>query len=210
MSSLLYPESLPGLTFDYKRRYEWNTGIQTAVSRQVSALAYQQYPVALFEYAYEFLRDTSTFPEIQTLVGLHNNMAGRFDTFLHLDPDFNSVTAQQFAVADGTAGPFQLTALYTPPSGAYAGVGAAEIVQNLNGTPVLKDNGSTISAANYTIGATGLVTFGATHFPVAGHLLTWTGGFYYRCRFDEDVIDWVKFMNGLWSSSKIAFTQDIL
>lgn len=210
MSSLLYPISLPGLTFNNKRRYDWNTGIQTAVSRQISALSYQQYPVVMWDFIYEFLRDASPLYEIQSLVGLHNNMAGRFDTFLLTDPDFNAVTACQFAVADGTAGPFQLTALYTPGSGSYAGVGASEIVQNLNGTPVIYGNGTVISAGNYTIGATGLVTFGAGHFPTSGTLLTWTGAFYYRCRFDEDVIDWVKFMNGLWSGSKIAFTQEIL
>lgn len=210
MSSLLYPAALPGIEWDYSREYDWNTGIQTAVTRKQSAIGYQQYPVVMYELSYEFLRDSTTFPEIQTLVGLHNNMKGRFDTFLFVDPDFHSVTTQQFAVADGTAGPFQLTALYTPASGAYAGVGSVEIVQNLNGAPSLFDNAGAISAANYTVGATGLVTFGAGHFPVSGHLLTWTGNFYYRCRFDEDRINWKKFLNGLWNGSKVAFTSIIL
>lgn len=407
MSSLLYPESLPGLMFNYKRRYDWNTGVQAAVSRKVSTVGYQLYPVALFEYDYEFLRDTSVLPEIQTLVGLHNSMRGRYDTFLHLDPDFNSVTADQFATGDGVTQGFQLTALYTPPSGAYAGVGAPEIVQNLNGPPgiyinrwgglelysagsrtnailqsaafgttwaatnltvtsnttvapdgtttadTLSDaaatgashfdfqgvaitggttntfscwlkngtrqyvclniqNGSgnsfqtcfdlvngiatqstaagtasivsatitpftggwyrcsitgalaagdtsahcliglsntatpgaslptyggssstvfawgaqfetgtnltaylpttTISVSNggsdFAVGATGIVTFVTAPANAVG--LLWSGSFYYRCRFDADRIDWVKFMNGLWSGSKIAFTQAIL
>ena len=106
--------------------------------------------------------------------------------------------------------PFQITALYAPTSGSYSGIGSSEIVQNLNGTPTLQDNGTLISAANYTIGATGLVTFGAGHFPTSGHLLTWTGSFYYRCRFDEDEIDWTKFMDHRWSAKKVAFTSCIL
>ena len=199
------------MTLDVVRTYRWKTGYQEALSGKQSTILYQAYPLTHFELKYELLRDFGSLPsEIRTVVGVHNSMKGRYDTFLYTDVDFNSVTAQQFAVADGTLGPFQLTALYAPTSGSYSGIGASEIIQNLNGTPTLYDNGSLITSSNYTIGVTGLVTFGSGHAPTSGHALTWTGSFYYRCRFDDDEIDWTKFMDHRWSVKKIAFTSAIL
>lgn len=213
MSGTVYPNlaTTPGLTLDVVRSYRWKTGYQEALSGKQSVISYQAFALVHFEFKYELLRDFTGVPsEIRTVVGLHNSMRGRYDTCLYIDPEFSSVTAQQFAVADGTAGPFQLTALYAPTSGAYSGIGASEIIQNLNGTPTLQDNGTLITSSNYTIGATGLVTFGAGHFPTSGHLLTWTGSFYYRLRFDEDEIDWTKFMDHRWQVKKVAMTSVIL
>lgn len=211
MSALLFPV-LPGLEAEQLRSYRWKTGAQESLSNKRSVISYATYPRIHYDFSFEFLRDDPVIAasEIKAIVGLHNAMKGHLDTFLYNDPELNSATATQFAVADGTAGPFQLTALYTPASGPYAGVGSSEIVQNLNGTPVLQDNASTISAANYSIGVTGLVTFGAGHFPASGHLLSWTGNFYTRCSFDEDEIDWKKFMNRFWEAKDVAFTSVIL
>ena len=92
-------------------------------------------------------------------------MRGRYDTFLHTDPDFNTISVAAapvlgvFGTGTGSQLVFQLVATYQQSGGP----GQAEIIQNLNGTPILYDNGTTISAANYTIGATGIVTFGAGH-----------------------------------------------
>jgi len=208
MSALLYP-GLPGLTFDSIRSYKWSTGIQTAVSGKASTIAYMAYPLVHYELTYEFLRDSLNPSELKALVGLHTQLQVRFDTFLYSDPDFNTIPVsapQFFGTGNGTAGPFQLVAAYQNTGGP----GIAEIVQNLNGTPVLYDNGSTITATNYSIGATGLVTFNAGHFPVTGHTLTWSGSFYYRCRFDDDALPWKKFMNQTWSAPKVGFTSVLL
>lgn len=207
MTSFVYPADIPGLTLEVARTPIWNTGVQTALSKKRSTIAWLLYPVIHFELKYELLRDDLATSELKELVGLFNACQGQFDTFLFTDPDFNSFAStnqQTFATGNGTAGPFQLTATYQNSSGP----GYAEIIQNLNGTPVLYDNGSIISAANYSIGATGLVTFGATHFPVAGHVLTWSGAFYYRCAFDDDKLgNLAKIMNKWWDLSKIAFTS---
>ena len=128
-------------------------------------------------------------------------MRGQYDTFLFTDPDFNTITAGNaaqygvFGTGDGSTLTFQLVATLQNSGGP----GGPELIQNLNGTPVLYDNGSTISAANYTIGATGIVTFGAGHAPASGHTLTWSGSWYYRCRFMDDAIVWKKFMSQLFS-----------
>ena len=86
------------------------------------------------------------------------------------------------------------------------------MIQNGNpanwSTAVLYDNGAIISAANYSIGATGIVTFGAGHAPASGHTLTWSGSWYYRCRFDEDEMVFIKFMTiGYWAVKKLSFSS---
>jgi uncharacterized protein (TIGR02217 family) len=212
MSSFLFPYTLPGIRFDYTRAYAWRTGVQKALSGKQSTIAYQLYPTVRYEYAFEYLKDSNTPADISALVGLFNAVQGRFDTFLHTDPDFNTISAAgaaqygQFGTGNGTTLIFQLVALYQNSGGP----GQAEIIQNLNGTPVLYDNGTPISSANYSIGATGIVTFGAGHAPAAGHTLTWSGSWYYRCRFDVDTFDFKKFMKSLWSVSKISFESTIL
>lgn len=208
MSSQVYP-TLPGLSIEFQRAYDWKTGIQEALTGKQSAIGFRQYPLVKFELNYNVLRDVgapgfgAAASEIQQIVGLHNDMQGRLDTFLFTDPEFNTITSANaaqygtFGTGDGTTLIFQLTATYRIASGS----GQAELIQNLNGTPVLYDNGSVISAANYSIGATGVVTFGAGHAPAATHVLTWSGSWYYRCRFDDDSIAWKRFMSKLWSAT---------
>lgn len=134
MSSQIYP-TLPGLDIQIERSYVWKTFVQEALSGKQSALQARQYPLIHYDLVYNLLRDNIAASEIKTIAGLHNNMRGRSDSFLFIDPDFNSVTAQSFGTGDGVTLLFQLTALYAPASGAYTGIGAPEIIQNLNGAP---------------------------------------------------------------------------
>lgn len=61
--------------------------------------------------------------------------------------------------------------------------------------------GVTQSPAAYTITATGLLVFVTP--PAAGSAITWSGTFYYRCRFLDDSADFSKFMQGLWELKKL-------
>lgn len=204
MSSFVFP-TLQGLTFDVLRTPVWHTERQVALSGKRSTMAYMQYPLIHFELTFSILRDDLTPSDVKAIVGLFNVLQAGYDTFLFTDPDFNSFSSsnqQAFGTGNGTAGPFQLVANYQNSGGP----GYGEIIQNLNGTPVLYDNGTIITSTNYTIGATGLVTFGAGHFPVASHALTWSGAFYYRCAFDEDKLELTKFMNQWWTIKKLPFT----
>jgi uncharacterized protein (TIGR02217 family) len=202
VSSQVYP-TLPGLSIEVTRSYNWKSGGQEALSGKESSISYRQYPTVSFDLTYNALRDALSPSELKAIVGLHNQMKGKWDTFLFTDPDFNTITsgtAAQYGVfgtGDGATLVFQLTVTYQ----VLGGPGQPELIQNLNGTPVLYDNGSIISAANYTIGATGIVTFGGGHAPAAGHTLTWSGSWYYRCRFDDDAIAWKRFMWQLWSAA---------
>lgn len=212
MSSLIYP-TLPGLSIEVDRSYVWRTSTQEALSGKQTAQSGRLYPLVHFELTYNVLRDigaptftTSITSEIKALVGLYNQMQARVDTFLFSDPDFNSIPGtvlSQFATGDGTTlGPFQLTAFYQNTGGP----GGAELIQNLNGVPNIYVNGVAQSPANYSISGTGGVTFTAGHAPGNGLAIQWNGGWYYRCRFDEDAIVYKRFMNKLWSTT-IKFTS---
>jgi uncharacterized protein (TIGR02217 family) len=220
MSSLIYP-TLPGLTFNTIRAPKWKSRVQTAISGKQSAIADQVYPLVQFTLLYDDssgggLRDTGApgftgTSEIKALVGFFDQMMGRYDTFLFTDPEFNAVTAQQFGTGDGTTELFAITAVYGNPSGA----GAPELIQNFNGTPNLYSNGTLINPSTYTLGpsvspavAAGYVLFAGA--PASGAVLTWTGSFYYRCRFDEDSYEWTKNMLAIWSLKRISFTSVLL
>jgi len=66
---------------------------------------------------------------------------------------------------------------------------------------------SAVSQNDYTLGSTGIVTF--TSAPPLNSLLLWSGNFYYRCAFDEDGIEFAKFMNQWWTA-KVKFSQVLL
>jgi hypothetical protein len=210
MSSLIFPYNTPGIQFDYLRYYVPATLVQQAMSGIASTLALRAFPLVHFEYSFEFLQDSNGGPAplgLQNLVGFMNQVGGRFDTFLHSDPDFNTITPADaavlgiFGVVTSGVTSYQLLATYQNAGGP----GAAELVQNLNGAPILYANGTTISPSTYTIGATGIVTF--IELPTVGATLTWSGSFFYRCRLDDDHYDVTKIMKGLWKLEKIAFTS---
>lgn len=198
MSGRVYP-TLAGLSFENVRTPIWRTGNQEALSGKESRINYRQYPLYRFDLMYELLRDNVSPSELKALVGLFNEMQGSFDTFLFTDPAFNSVTDEPFGTGNGSTQDFQLIAKY-----AYAsGPGLSEIIQNLNGSIVVKDNGVVKTlTTDYTIGATGLIHFVTA--PVSGHALTWTGSFYYRCRFMEDELSVTQFLTNWWKSGSIS------
>ncbi len=205
LADALYP-SLQGITFDIIRTPVWNTGRKQAVSGKLSRIAYQAHPLIHFELSYNILDDSIATSDLKALAGLLNAMFGRGDTFLFTDPDFNTVTQQSFATSNGsTITPYQITAVY----GNSGQPSYTEIIQNFNGIPQLYDNGSLISPATYTLSPTGLVQFSISP-PSVGHTLSWSGQFYYRCRFDEDAFDWTKRMYQIWAVSRVKFTSILL
>lgn len=142
MSSQIYPV-LPGLDINVKRSYVWKSGIQEALSGKQSAISYRQYPLVHYELTYNVLRRNISPDEFQSLIGLYNQMQGRFDTFLFTDPDFNTITTAQmqqygqFGVPDGVTTAFQIVATLQNSGGP----GQPEIIQNLNGPPTIYSDG---------------------------------------------------------------------
>jgi len=189
MSNAVFP-SLPGLTFDIKRVPTHKTVVKESASgREYRGRLMPNGPRYTYTLGFDLLSDNGSWTDgFRTLLGFYNARSGAFDSFLFNDPDDNSVTNQSIGVGDGSTKSFQLVRTLG---------GASEPVYDTNSVPVIKDNGTTKTAGtDYNISTTGLVTF--TSAPVTGHSLTWTGTYYWRCRFGDDSLTFNQFMSKLW------------
>lgn len=194
MSNLIYP-TLPGLDFGVSRQVMAPpVAIKTTPSLREYRGRDSSYTRYTYELSYAFLRSAAAYAELQTLVGFFNLVGGPFDSFLFSDPDDYTATAMQFGVGNGATTTFQLTRSYG---------GFAEAIYDFAaGTLHVFDNGVDVGSGA-SVSSTGLVTF--TTAPVAGHVLTWTGQYYRRCRFTDPNITASKFMNLLWEMRKVSF-----
>lgn len=187
MSEPVFP-TLPGLSWQTVKTPIWSTAVQKSASgREIRSALYAN-PLWKFSLSYEFLR-AGAAQELQQLVALFNLCKGQFGTFLFSDPTDNAVADQVFGIGNGSQTVFPLTRSIA---------GFAEPIAAVNGTPVFKADGMLIGGA--TIGG-GVITFPS---PPVG-LLTWTGQFFYRCRFLSDSMDFENFMHQLWQAKKVEF-----
>lgn len=198
--------TLAGLTWNVEKTPMFATDVQDAVSGRENRISMMSYPKWQFMLSYSVLRDTpnvsspsAPFDELKKLVGLFLKNLGRKTAFLYSDPSDSSVTDMQFGTGDGATVAFQLLRSY-----GAGGFTLAEPVMNLNGAVTnIKDNGGVVGGGNYSVGATGIVTFNTP--PVAGHALTWTGSYFYRVRFLQDAMGLKQFMKDLWEAQKVEF-----
>ncbi len=194
MSQFVYPAT-PKYVYPVKRSAEMKTLRQEASSGLEAVASLWLLPIWHWELTYDLMDAAVAGGEFQTLVDFFLARRGAFDTFLFVDLDDQSVTDQTFGIGNGSTVAFQLNR-------ALIASGFAEPIYNLNGTPVIKDAGVTKTAGvDYNINATGLVTF--TYTPVAGHALTWTGSYYFRCRFEEDLATFEKFARRLYKNATV-------
>lgn len=198
--------TLAGLTWDVEKTPMFETLIHDSVSGRENRVSLMSYPKYKFLLIHSVLRDTpnvasptAPFDELKKLLGLFLKNLGSKTAFLYSDPTDSAVTDMLFGTGDGTTTAFQLVRAY-----GAGGFTLAEPVMNLNGAVTnIKDNGGVVSGANYSVGATGIVTF--TTPPVAGHSLTWTGNYFYRVRFLQDAMSFKQFMKDLWEQRKVEF-----
>ena len=202
MSSAVYP-TFQGLMPTVVRAPTWTTNIQRSVSGRELRGSYQIYPVYAIELGYEFLRDGTAGTELAQLTGFYLARQGSYDSFLYSDPYDSSVIDMAFGTGDGTDPTWQLTRTYGAGGFTYA-----EPVQNVNVLTNVKVAGVTKTlGTDYTISSSGLVTF--TTAPAASAALTWTGTYYYRCRFSDDSMPFTRIFNGMWELKKIKFLASL-
>lgn len=198
MSNQVFP-SLPGLSWDVVKRPEFATKVQRSVSGREFRAAFMQYPLWSFDLSYEFLRGGNLGAEMKTLAGFFLQMRGQFDSFLFTDPADSAVTDQSFGLGDGVTTQFQLVRAYG--AGGFAFI---EPVQNVNALINVKVGGVAKTAGiDFTVDANGLVTFASA--PADGVPLTWTGTYYFRCRFTQDEAEFNNFMRDLWELKSLSF-----
>lgn len=202
----VFPTNIGGLTFNNTRAILWRTNYQESLTGKVTTLAYQKFPIVEWTLSYEVLNQKLAQDDLRKIEGLFNAKQGQAGTFFYIDPAFNTVTIEPFGTGDGSTKAFQLIARYGNPSGASI----PEIIQSLQPSVALQvfDNGALVSPTNYTVGATGIITFNTA--PASAHALTWTGSFYYLCRFETDSLDPDEFMFQLWSLKLLKFRSVII
>jgi len=197
MSNAIFP-TLPGLNWGIKKTPVWSTRIQKSINgRELRAQNYS-YPIWRFSLSYNFLRSGQSFSEMQDIAGFFNARGGSFDSFLYFDIDDATVIDQSFGVTVNGQANYQLVRSFG---------GFVEPVFSPIGTPIVKVNGVTQTPiTQYTVSTLGVITLIPTP-SIAGQTLTWSGSYYYRCRFLQDNIDFEQFLQHLWHLKKIEFTS---
>lgn len=211
MSSLVFPMSLPGITIAFRRRPIYATKIQTASSGKELRAAFQIFPRYRYNLSFEFLRSDAVFTELQTLQGLFSRHLGQWDSFLIADPEDYTVTAHPFGRGNAVATAFQLQRSIVPSAQLpadvsktfYPGTGDGfEPVFDVQAAPQIYVGGVLkATPADYTISASGLVTFTAA--PANNAILTWTGTFYRRARFASDEMESERMFVQIWEQKSL-------
>ena len=191
MSNLVYPE-LPGLAFGVIRGQIWRNKVAETDSGREFAQAIWSGPRRRYRLKYEFLRSGAVYAEMQTLLAFFNAHQGSFDTWRFRDPDDHEVTDEPLGTADGVRTTWQAAREFA---------GLVEPVYELDGAPVLKVDG--VATTALTVGANGLITFDTA--PPNGAAITWSGAYFWRCRFLTDQMDFEKFMQDLWQLGQVEF-----
>ncbi len=83
--------------------------------------------------------------------------------------------------------------------------GAQTEKSNNVATTYIPTTTSAVTVTDYTLGSTGIVTYAAA--PTSGAAMTWTGNYYFRCRFMQDLAEFNQFMQSLWEMKKLEFVS---
>ncbi len=192
MSNLVFP-STPGMSIERTRSPFWDSKVQRSVSGKSVGFTAYTYPLWKYKLKFEFLRSNNA-AELQAVVGLFNRVYGRADTFLFLDDDDCAVTDQIIGYGDGTTKSFRLARSY----GAFVEpIAKAKQISNAKVAGV--------AVTGYTE-ADGVLTL--ANAPSAGQEITWSGEFYFRCRFNSDTVDFDRFLWQLWKSGSVEFMTE--
>jgi hypothetical protein len=99
-----------------------------------------------------------------------------------------------FGTGDGATRTFQLSRTLG---------GFVEPVLNVGTVTGITANGTPVASGAYSVGSTGIVTF--TTAPANSAALAWTGVYYYRCRFDQDIAEMEEFMKRFYTLKTLKF-----
>ena len=213
---LFLPTDLLGVTFLTTKRPVFNTivveGDGGTSRRNAVALRVRWY----FKLNYEFVQKTP--PGVNPLYAFNAAVAGPSTTFLYRDPTDNAVAQAPLVptVSDGTSTTrYQLSRIMstaypfveTVTNGPWTATFAGDTFQ-------LYDNGSPYGAGlgAASIDATGGVKFNVGAPPAAGHVITWSGNFYFPVRFAGTTKSGLvgdKFMNNYWEHTSVELESSL-
>lgn len=195
MSNYVFP-SFQGWSWEKTITPVWNTQTYESESGRETRIQKWKYPRYKISLTYNFLTDnTSKWQldkgDIERLQGFFNAVGGSFDDFLYFDDTENYVENQTFGVGNGQQTVFQLVRNH--PYWAEPVNGIVEIPQ------IFIDG---VLTTEVSVDPYGVVTFNSP--PPADSVLTWTGNYYFRVRFDNDEIELTRTWDGLWESIEIS------
>lgn len=208
----------------YKKTPVFNTVVQkNAASRGNAATALKPYPTWDFNCELPATNGANLITSssiISQFLGIFGEVQGQGGLFLYNDYTDNSVVLTLSGMLDVTANSA------TPMASVGNGTSTAfqlvrslgglswDVIQNLNGAIVVKVNGTTKTlGTDYSVSSTGVVTF--TSAPANNATLTWSGSFYFLCRFAEDSFKDLSLVaynaNGaVWTCSNIAYSSEFV
>ena len=190
MSNNLFP-TLPGIAWPVMRAVMAPpVMVKTTPSQREFRARDSTIPRYRYTLAFEFLRPDAALLEWQTLLGFYNLQGGPFDDFIFVDQADNTVTNQTIGIGDGASTQFQLARTLG---------GFLDPIYAPNGTQVIKVAGGIVTPTS--ISATGLVTLASA--PTSGQVVSWSGGFGWRCRFADDSATFEQLQSNFWQLKKI-------
>lgn len=195
MSNAIFP-TFPGLDIEVVKEIEFNTMVQASKTGKELRVAQRAYPMYRIGLKFNFLRDSTTYPELRSLGGFYMSRTGPADSFLFTEPDDASVTDQLLGTGNGTQTDFQALRTF----GTFV-----EPVFNINTITNVKVNGSVTAA--YTLQPNGVIRLNVA--APAGQSVTWTGSYYFRVRFVEDRLNLKKFLDKVWSGQSVPLLGNL-
>lgn len=195
MSNLIYPQ-FQGWSVEKTKKPQWETTIKKAESGRETRSTRWSCPRYSITLKYNFMTDNSIQSvsllkgDLEKLQGFFNAVSGRFDDFLYFDDVENHCEKQTFAIADGTSTQFQL--VRSLPDW-------VEPVRGIVETPHIFIDG--VETTDFSYSSTGLIKFNDP--PAAKAILSWSGNYYFRVRFDTDELELERSWEGLYEDIEV-------
>lgn len=201
--------TIPGLTYPLRRKPIFKTRKQVSISGFVTRIADWAFPRYQWELAYSALRQgtlVGSWSEFATLEGFFEQMQGAFASFLFQDPDDFTVTTQVIGTGTGAQTVFPLVRTFGGASGPV-------LAPNLGGTINVYLNAVLQGGGTYTVtpwntgnvNGPGQLIFNSAPGNTVAITMDYT--YYFPCCFDDDSLDFEKFMSNLYSLKKMTFTS---
>jgi len=195
MSNLIYPQ-FQGWSVKKTKKPQWETNIKKAESGRETRSTRWSGPRYSITLKYNFMTDNSIQSvsllkgDLEKLQGFFNSVGGQFDDFLYFDDVENHCTNQTFAIADGTSTQFQL--VRSLPDW-------VEPVRGIVETPHIFIDG--VETTDFSYSSTGLIKFNDP--PAEKAILSWSGNYYFRVRFDTDELELERSWEGLYEDIEV-------
>lgn len=194
MTDLFFPH-LPGLSWGCVKTPIWSTKIYTSIGGVEVRTASFTYPIWKFRLSYEMLRGGQAFNEINQLMGFFNQCRGALLPFWYQDPHDHMANREPIGLSSSCQCDYTLVRT-------LGGFTEPVHVVNLDHQIFVGDALQNIGV-DYVLYNSQTIRFLK---PLSDSVpITWSGTFFFNCRFVHDTADFEEFLFDLWSAKKIEF-----